>query len=86
MKTSLYAVLARVDVVTWLLIAALFVFGGYLLIERGQILVEKLIVVAPWLLIAACQLIQIVKHGNHGHHGRKVDKDHDDNGSAGRTD
>ena len=69
--------LARIDRLTWLLIAALAVLGGYLLWDRGGVLVAALPSVLLWLVILACPLMHILmhRHGGHGGHRSNAERE-----------
>jgi hypothetical protein len=58
MNTTL-SCLARIDRLTWLLIAAFVALGGYLLWDRGDVLAAALTSALPWLLILACPLMHL---------------------------
>lgn len=66
MNTTL-SCLARIDRLTWLLIAALVALGGYLLWDRGDLLAAVLTSALPWLVILACPLMHLFMHRNRGH-------------------
>lgn len=66
MNTTL-SCLARIDRLTWLLIAAFVALGGYLLWDRGDVMVAALISAFPWLLILACPLMHVFMHRHGGH-------------------
>lgn len=66
------SVLSRIDRTTWVLIAAFFVLGGYLLWDRGGPLFALLAAAAPWLLIIACPLIHVFMHRGHRVHAGRA--------------
>ena len=72
--------LARIDRVTWLLIAALAALGGYLLWDRGGALLAALPSALLWVVILACPLMHLVmhRHGGHGRHRKDGDPDRSD--------
>jgi hypothetical protein len=63
--------LVRIDRLTWLLTAALAVLGGYLLWDRGDVLVAALPSILLWLVILACPLMHILMHRHGGHGGHR---------------
>lgn len=67
------SVLTRIDRTTWILIAAFFALGGYLLWDRGGPLLAALAAAAPWLLLIACPLIHVFMHRGHGAHAGRTE-------------
>lgn len=83
------SVLTRIDRTTWILIAAFFALGGYLLWDRGGPLLAVLATAAPWLLILACPLIHVIMHrgrGHGGHAGQAEVEEPEKNGQRGTGD
>lgn len=78
MAMSTMRYLARIDRLTWLLIATLAVLGLYLLVENSTVIVNGLVVAAPWLLLAACPLIHVFMHRSHGRRDDAGDDDKKD--------
>jgi Protein of unknown function (DUF2933) len=72
MNTALRC-LARIDRVTWLLVAAFVGLGGYLLWDRGGALLAALPSALLWLVILACPLMHLVMHRHGGHGGHRED-------------
>lgn len=74
METTLKR-LARIDRVTWLLIAAFVALGGYLVRDRGGELSAALPSILLWLVVLACPLMHILmhRHGGQGGHGKGDD-------------
>jgi len=65
--------IARIDRVSWLLIAAFAALGGYLLWDRGDLLFAALPSILLWLVILACPLMHIFMHRHGGHGGHHKD-------------
>ena len=57
--------LARIDRLTWLLIAAFLALGGYLLWGRGDAFAATLPSILLWLAILACPLMHLFMHRGH---------------------